>query len=71
MVISGVLDDWMETAFSHEKDAEHRASKPYPAWFRGKAPICKQTKIRKILLHPQLVGPKKPGYEDKRQVKRK
>jgi quercetin dioxygenase-like cupin family protein len=58
--VPGRLDG--TTAFSHEKDAEHRASKPYPAWFRGKAPNSKADKDSKYY-YTQLVGPKKLGYE--------
>jgi quercetin dioxygenase-like cupin family protein len=50
------------TAFAHEKDAEHRATKVYPSWFRGNAPNSKADENSKYY-YTQLVGPKKPGYE--------
>jgi quercetin dioxygenase-like cupin family protein len=50
------------TAFAHEKDAEHRATKAYPSWFRGNAPNSKADENSKYY-YTQLVGPKKPGYE--------
>lgn len=50
------------TAFAHEKDAQKRASKPYPAWFRGNAPDSKADGASKYF-YTQLVGPNKPGYE--------
>jgi quercetin dioxygenase-like cupin family protein len=50
------------TAFAHEKDAEHRATKSYPSWFRGNAPNSKAGEGSKYY-YTQLVGPKKPGYE--------
>jgi quercetin dioxygenase-like cupin family protein len=50
------------TAFAHEKDAGHRATKSYPSWFRGNAPNSKADESSKYY-YTQLVGPKKPGYE--------
>src|SRR5215475_11378403 len=50
------------TAFAHEKDAEHRATKSYPSWFRGNAQNSKADGSSKYY-YTQLVGPKKPGYE--------
>lgn len=50
------------TAFSSEQTAEHRASNPYPAWFRGKTPKGKADESS-LYFFTQLVGPKKAGYE--------
>lgn len=58
--VPGRLDG--TSAFAHENDAEHRASKPYPAWFRGNAPNSKADQNSKYY-YTQMVGPKKAGYE--------
>jgi quercetin dioxygenase-like cupin family protein len=50
------------TAFSHEKDAERRATKSYPSWLRGNAPNSKADDSSKYF-YRQFIGPKKPGYE--------
>ena len=48
------------TAFSHEQEAEPKASAGYPAWFRGKASNGRADQYSKYFF-TQLVGPEQLG----------